>query len=202
MSGFNLSKGSSFNLSKESPSLKVAGVGLGWNTEADLDVSAFCVGEDGHIPEMADFVFYGSNSMTVLDGEEGPRPYSTDTAVYGAIDAPEGDEEEEGDDEDMWIYFDRIADNIKEIIVVVTIHLEKDEEKIDFSSVSGCYCRIWDQESDKELCRFTLSDDFGTADSVEIGKFTREGSGWSFTALGQGRQGGISGFIKKYAYKF
>ena len=93
MSGFNLSKGSSFNLSKESPSLKVAGVGLGWKTEADLDVSAFCVGEDGHIPEMADFVFYGSDSMTVLDGEEGPRPYSSDLAVYGAIDAPEGDED-------------------------------------------------------------------------------------------------------------
>ena len=63
-------KGSSFNLSKEAPSLKVAGVGLGWNTEADLDVSAFCVGEDGHIPEMADFVYFnGSDSIArVLDG--------------------------------------------------------------------------------------------------------------------------------------
>ena len=56
----------------------------------------------------------------------------------------------------------KINKNIKEIIVVVTIHLEKDEEKIDFSSVSGCYCRIWDQESGKELCRFTLSDDFSS----------------------------------------
>lgn len=201
MSGFNLSKGSSFNLSKEAPSLKVAGVGLGWKTEADLDVSAFCVGEDGHVPEMADFVFYGSNSMQVLEGEDGPRPYSTDAAVYGAIDAPEGDEEE-GDDEDMWLYMDRIADNIKEIIIVVTIHLEKGDAPTDFSSVSGCYCRIWDQDSEKELCRYTLSDDFGTADSVEIGKFTRDGSDWNFTALGDGRQGGITGLIKKYAYKF
>ena len=202
MSGFNLSKGSSFNLSKEAPSLEVAGIGLGWNTEADLDVSAFCVAGDGHIPEMGDFVFYGSKNLQVLEGEDGPRPYSSDTAVYGAIDAPEGDEEDDGDDEDMMIYFDRIADNIKEIIVVVTIHLEEGEDKIDFSSVSGCYCRIWDKSSDSELCRYTLSDDFGTADSVEIGKFTREGSGWSFTALGNGRQGGITGFIKKYAYKF
>ena len=198
MSGFNLSKGSSFNLSKESPSLKVAGVGLGWKTEADLDVSAFCVGEDGHIPEMADFVFYGSDSMTVLDGEEGPRPYSSDTAVYGAIDAPEGDEEDEGDDEDMWIYFDRIADNIKEIIVVVTIH----DAGVTFSEVSGCYCRIWDADTNKELCRYVMSDDFSNEDAVEIGKFSREGNGWQFTAIGKGHVGGLQALISKFAYKF
>jgi len=201
MSGFNLSKGSSFNLSKEAPSLEVAGVGLGWNTDADLDVSAFCVAEDGHIPEMADFVFYGSGTKQVLDGEDGPRPHSTDGGVYGAIDELEGDEDNDGDDEDMWLYFDRIAQNIKEIIIVVTIH-DEGNSGINFSSVSGCYCRIWDQSSDKELCRYTLSDDFGTADSVEVGKFTREGDGWSFTALGNGCEGGLPTFIKKYAYKF
>jgi len=73
MSGFNLEKGSSFNLSKELPSLKVAGVGLGWNTDADLDVSAFCVGEDDHIPAMTDLVYFNSELKQVLDGEDAPR---------------------------------------------------------------------------------------------------------------------------------
>ena len=89
-----------------------------------LDVSAFCVGEDGQIPEMGDFVFYGSENQTKLEGEDEPRPYSSDGSVYGAIDETEGDDDgddDEGDTEDMRIYFDRVADHIKEIVVVVTI---------------------------------------------------------------------------------
>jgi tellurium resistance protein TerD len=195
--GFNLEKGSSFNLSKELPSLKVAGVGLGWNTSADLDVSAFCVAEDGHIPEMSDLVYFNSSLKQVLDGEDGPRPYSTDGGVYGAIDEEEGTGD--GDDEDMWIYFDRIADNIKEVVIVVTIHGDTGTK---FNEVSGCYGRVWDQESEKELCRYTLGDEFGTFDAVEVGKFTRSGNDWSFTAIGKGHEGGLMALIKKYAYKF
>ena len=201
MSGFNLSKGSSFNLSKEAPSLEVAGVGLGWNSGADLDVSAFCVAEDGHIPAMTDLVYFNSELSQVLEGEDGPRPYSTDTAVYGAIDELEGDEEDEGDDEDMWVYFDRIADNIKEVVVVVTIHQEGNSTT-KFNEVSGCYCRIWDQSSEKELCRYTLGDEFGSDDAVEVGKFTRECSGWSFTAIGEGHVGGLGKLVSIYAHKF
>jgi len=200
--GFDLSKGSSFDLSKEAPSLEVAGVGLGWNTTADLDVSAFCIGEDGHIPEMTDFVFYKSSLKTVLDGEDGPRPYSTDGAVYGAIDAPEGDEESDGDDEDMWIYFDRISDAVKRIVVVVTIYPDPSKPKETFRDVSGCYCRIWDQSSGNELCRYTLSDDFGSEDAVEVGEFIRVDGGWSFKALGNGKEGGLATFVNKYAYRF
>ena len=201
MSGFNLQKGSSFNLSKEAPSLKVAGVGLGWDTEADLDVSAFCVGEDGHIPEMSDLVYFNSELKQVLDDEDAPRPYSTDCSVYGAIDELEGDEDNDGDDEDMWIYFDRIADHIKEVVVVVTIHQEGGNHT-KFNEVSGCYGRIWDQETDKELCRYTLGDEFGSFDAVEVGKFTRSGNDWNFTAIGKGHLGGLMSLIKKYAYKF
>ena len=197
--GFNLSKGSSFNLTKEVPSLQVAGIGLGWNTGADLDVSAFCLGEDGHIFDESGFVFYNSNYKQVLEGEELPRPYTSDGAVYGAIDELEGeeeDEEEEGDLEDMRVYFERVSDEVKEIVVVVTIH----EGAENFGGVTS-YCRIWDMGSDKELCRYTLSDEFQDSDCIEVGKFHREGDGWSFTALGNGRNGGLDGFIKKYAYK-
>lgn len=199
--GFDLTKGSSFDLSKEAPGLTSAGVGMGWNTEADLDVSAFCVGEDGHIPEMTDFVYYKSSLQTTLEGEDGPRPYSTDGAVYGAIDVLEGDEDEDGDDEDMWIYFDRIGANIKEIIVVVTIH-EAAKHGVSFQDVSGCYCRIWNQDTGEELCRYTLSDNFGASDSVEIGKFVRNGNDWTFQAVGDEYNGGLMTFIKKYAYRF
>ena len=101
----------------------------------------------------------------------------------------------------MWIYFDRIADNIKEVVIVVTIHQEGDGST-KFNEVSGCYGRIWDQETDRELCRYTLGDEFGSFDAVEIGKFTKSGNDWTFTAIGKGHTGGLMALINKYAYKF
>lgn len=202
--GFDLSKGSSFDLSKEAPGLKTAGVGLGWKAGADLDVSAICLGDDDHIPEMTDLVYYKSSLQTVLEGEKAPRPYSTDQAVFGSIDELEGEDEaeENGDVEDMWIYFDRVADHIKKIIVVVTIH-DAAKEGISFQDVSGCYCRIWNQENEEEILRYTLNDDFGACDAVEIGRFEKGNQGnWSFKAVGEEHKGGLMAFIKKYAYKF
>jgi len=222
MSGFNLSKGTSFNLSKAAPGLSVAYVGLGWDANDDpngpvfdLDVSAFCLGENGQIPEMTDLVFYGSSNKTVLEGEEPEeRPVSTDASVYGAIDEIGGgegdDDDEDGDEEDMRIYFERVADHIKEIVVVVTItKYPHDEEKdkrtldLDMSQVEGCYARIIDDSTGTELCTYTLSEDFGKEDAVEVGKFSKDSSGeWNFTAIGEGYEGGIMTFIKKYAKNF
>jgi tellurium resistance protein TerD len=223
MSGFNLSKGTSFNLSKAAPGLSVAYVGLGWDANDDpngpifdLDVSAFCLGENGQISEMTDFVFYGSEQKTLLDGEDEERPYSTDSSVYGAIDEIGGgegedeDEDEDGDEEDMRIYFERVANHIKEIVVVVTItKFPHDEEKdkrtldLDMSQVKGCYARIIDDATGTELCTYTLSDDFGKEDAVEIGKFSKDSSGeWNFKAIGEGYEGGVMTFIKKYAKNF
>lgn len=202
--GFNLSKGSSFDLSKEAPGLTIAGIGMGWKSDADLDVSAFCLGDDGHIPEMTDFVYYRSANQMTLEGEDGPRPFSSDGAVYGAIDVQEGgdeDDEDGGDEEDMWIYFDRIGSNIKEIVIVVTIHNAR-EEGISFQDVNGCFCRIWNQDNGKELCRYTMSDQFGNSDSVEIGKFVRSRASWNFVAVGEEYNGGLGAFIQKYAYRF
>ena len=220
MSAFNLSKGSSFNLSKASPGIDVAYVGLGWNENDDpngpifdLDVSAFCIGEDGQIPEMGDLVFYGSNLKMKLEGEDEPRPYSTDGSVFGAIDEIGGaddDDDDDGDQEDMRIYFDRVSDSIKEIIIVVTItkyphDAAKDKRTLDLnmSQVKGCYARIINDDSEEELCQYTLSEDFSNEDAVEIGKFSKTESGdWQFTAVGIGHEGGIVKLISKYANRF
>ena len=48
-----------------------------------------------------------------------------------------------------------------------------------------------------------MSESFRNEDAVEIGKFSRDTSGnWSFTALGNGYEGGLMSFIKKYAFRF
>ena len=226
--GFDLNKGevieagSSFNLDKggSGDPLKTAGVGLGWNANDDpdgpvfdLDVSAFCLGEDGQISEMSDLVFYGSNLKTKFHPDEDEeRPYSTDGAVFGAVDEIGGTEEEdeEGDAEDMRIILNEVADHIKEIIVVVTItKFPHDEEKdrrtldLDFSQVEGCYCRVWDFDTDTALCTYELDQDFGKEDAVVFGKFSKDGSNtWNFTAIGEGYVGGLQKLISMYANKF
>ena len=66
--GLNLNKGGRFNLAKEAPKLKVAGIGLGWDPNEepngpnfDLDVSAFLLTEDGKIPADEYVVFFNSD---------------------------------------------------------------------------------------------------------------------------------------------
>ena len=64
-------------------------------------------------------------------------------------------------------------------------------------------CRIIDDSSQVDLCKYTLSDDFGNEDAVEVGKFSKNSAGdWEFMALGEGHTGGIGALIKKFANKF
>ena len=56
MARFNLNKGDRFALDKAA-GLNQIQVDLTWKSGADLDASAFLVGEEGYILEDADFVF-------------------------------------------------------------------------------------------------------------------------------------------------
>jgi tellurium resistance protein TerD len=215
---FNLSKGSSFNLAKAAPTMKIAGVGLGWDANEspdgpifDLDVSAFLIGSDGQVHDPRNFVYYGSSSTTVYGDEEDARPYSADGSVLGAIDeiggGGEEDEGDDGDEEDMRIFFDRVSEDVQDIVVVVTITKypndeEKDRRTLDlfFGQVDGCYIRVWNEDTDEELCRYVLSNEFADKDAVEFGRFKRNASGeWNFHATGEGHNGGLMYFIGEFA---
>ena len=57
---FDLKKGERFSLGK-SEELNLIQVDLGWMSGADVDATAFVLGDDGVITEDADFVYYKSN---------------------------------------------------------------------------------------------------------------------------------------------
>lgn len=216
---FNLSKGSSFNISKAAPTMEIAGVGLGWDANEspdgpvfDLDVSAFLIGEDGQIHDPRNFVYFNSESKIRYDDEDEDRPYSADGSVLGAIDEIGGgvdddDDDDDGDEEDMRIFFDRVSEDVSEIVIVVTITKyphdeEKDRRTLDlfFGQVEGCYIRVWNEDNDEELCRYVLSNEFADKDAVEFGRFKRNASGeWNFNATGEGHNGGLMYFIGAFA---
>ena len=69
MSSFNfgkeLSKGQKFNFGKSDDLNKIR-VDLTWEGDADLDVCAFLVGDDGILTNKEDFVFYNSDMRWLL----------------------------------------------------------------------------------------------------------------------------------------
>lgn len=208
--GLNLNKGSRFNLAKEAPKLKVAGIGLGWDPneetngpDFDLDVSAFLLAENGKIPADEYVVFFNSELKT--ETPEGTRPYSGDGSVLGAIDSIDGTESDGEDDEDMRIYFEKVWEGIFQIVITVTITKYPNDKKKDrrtllqnFGMVNDCYIRIWDEETGNELVRYNLKEQFGTEDAVEFGRFVRVNESWEFVATGEKYTGGLEKFIDLY----
>jgi tellurium resistance protein TerD len=206
----NLNKGSRFNLAKEAPALKVAGIGLGWDPneepdgpDFDLDVSAFLLDKNGKVPADEYVVYYGSGLS--MDSPEGKRPYSGDGSVFGAVDAVDGTESDGEDDEDMRIHFDKVWEGVEQIVITVTItkypnDLKKDKRTLlqNFGMVNDCYIRVWDEETGNEILKYNLKEQFTTEDAVEFGRFIRLGNGWEFIATGEKHKGGLSKFIELF----
>ena len=204
----NLSKGNRFNLAKDAPKMKVAGIGLGWNPNKEenvphfeLDVSAFLVGENGKIPTDDYAVFYGSELK--MDTPDGPRPYSGDGSVLGTIDLIDNRTIDREDDEDLIITFNKIWEGIHEVVITVTICKYPNDKKKDrrtllqnFSMVEDCYIRLWDYEAGVEIFRYNLNEKFTNEDAVEFGRFIRLGNSWEFIASGEKYTGGLNKFIE------
>ena len=210
LKSFNLNKGSRFNLSKDAPALKIAGIGLGWNPneeengpDFDLDVSAFLLASSGKVPADEYVVFF--NSELKMDTPEGPRPYSGDSSVLGAVDALDGTESDGDDDEDMRIYFDKVWEGIDQIVITVSITKYPHDSKKDkrtllqnFGMVNDCYIRVWDDSTGVEILRYDLQEKFTNEDAIVFGKFIRVGSTWEFLATGEKYNGGLGKLIELF----
>jgi tellurium resistance protein TerD len=206
----NLNKGGRFNLAKEAPKLKIAGIGLGWDPneeedgpDFDLDVSAFLLTDSGKVPADEYVVFYGSELKMITP--EGERPYSGDSSVLGAVDAIDGTESDGEDDEDMKIYFDKVWEGITQIVITVSITKYPNDSKKDkrtllqnFGMVNDCYIRVWDDETGVEILKYDLKEQFTNEDAVEFGRFVRVGSSWEFIATGEKYNGSLNKFIELF----
>jgi tellurium resistance protein TerD len=187
--GINLSKGERINLSKEAPSLKKVGVGLGWDTNStdtgvdfDLDASVFLLGANGKIPSEKHFVFY--NNLTSPDG--GVK--HTGDNLTG-----EGD----GDDETLYVELAKVDTAINELVFVVTIH-EAEKRRQNFGQVRNAFIRLYDQDTRKEVAKYELDEDFSKETAIEFGKLYKKDGQWRFQAVGQGYNSGLQGFVDKY----
>merc|ERR1712057_59796 len=140
-------------------------VGLGWDVdegECDLDVSAVLMDRDGRNVES---VFFGR-----LESEEHGIQHTGDNLTG----------EGEGDDEQILVNLDQIGQAIQQVFFVVNIYTPHRT----FMQVAEPFCRVLDNSSGAELCRYALRD-AGSESGLIIARIAREAGGrWGFHALG------------------
>lgn len=186
----SLQKGQKIDLSKSTPSLKRAMVGLGWDVNQmvgasfDLDASAFLLDDKGMAVtrDISSFIFYnnlrGMNDCCVHQGDN----------LTG-----DGD----GDDEQILIDFDKVPSNIAKIAITVTI-FDAESRRQNFGMVHNSFARIVDNDTGKELVRYDLGEDFSTENAIIAVEFYKHDGTWKMSAVGAGYSGGLAELARSF----
>ena len=178
----SLQKGQKVDLTKGNPSLSKVMVGLGWDTnkydggyQFDLDAAAFLVGENGKVVSDSDFVFF--NNLR----------HSSESVIHmGDNLTGEG----EGDDEQIKVILSKVPQNVQKISFTVTIY-EAEARGQNFGQISNAFIRLCNEETNEEIIRYDLGEDFSVETAVVVGELYRYGTEWKFNAIGSGFHGGL-----------
>jgi len=184
-----LSKGQRVDLTKTNPGLTKAIIGLGWDTnkysggqDFDLDASAFLADGNGKVVNELDFVFY--NNLKSQDG-----------GVEHTGDNRTGDGD--GDDEQILINFPNLSSQVERIGIAVTIH-DAENRNQNFGQVSNAFVRVVNPETNEEIIRFDLGEDFSVETAVIVCELYKHQGEWKFNAIGSGFSGGLAALCRNY----
>lgn len=184
----SLSKGGNLSLSKTDPSLTQVLVGLGWDARAtdgvdfDLDASAFLLGANDKVRGESDFIFYNQTR-------------SPEGSVEHTGDNRTGDGD--GDDEAIKIDLSKVPAEIQKIAITVTIH-DGQSRGQNFGQVQNAFIRVVNDQSNVEIVRFDLNEDYSTETAMIFGELYRHNGEWKFRAVGQGYNGGLSAMCGQF----
>ncbi|MBK3493292.1 TerD family protein [Viridibacillus sp. YIM B01967] len=189
MASVSLQKGQKVDLTKTNPGLTNLVVGLGWDTnkydgggDFDLDASVFLLAGNGKVAGPEDFVFY--NNTTGAAG-----------AVVHSGDNLTGDGD--GDDETTKVSLNQIPAAIERVAFTVTIH-DAEARSQNFGMVSNAFIRVVNADTNQEIVRYDLGEDFSIETAVVVGEIYRHGAEWKFNAIGAGYQGGLAALCNDY----
>ena len=184
----SLNKGGNLSLSKTDPNLTHVLVGLGWDARStdgvdfDLDASAFLLNESGKVRAETDFIFYNQTRSP-----EGSVEHTGDNRT-GAGD---------GDDESVKIDLSKVPAEIQKIAITVTIH-DGESRGQNFGQVQNAFIRILNDQSNTEIVRFDLNEDYSTETAMIFGELYRHSGEWKFRAVGQGYAGGLGAMCRQF----
>ena len=191
----SLKRGQKVSLTKGNPALKKVMVGLGWkanedHSDYDFDLDAFVLmcNDNGKCIDKSDFVYFGN-----LHHPSGSVIHMGDNLIGSSDD-------EKKDDEQIMIDLSTVPKDIHKIVFAVTIY-EAENRKQNFGQISNAFIRILDQDTNKEIIRYDLTEDFQDETAVVVGEIYRYKKEWKFNAIGSGFAGGISELLPHYGIK-
>jgi len=198
----NLQKGQKVDLTKGNSKLKTIMVGLGWDAaeatqnkkglfgrlssskqDIDCDASAFVCGLDGKVKDVEDVVYFGN-----LKHKSGCINHMGDNLTG----------EGNGDDEQIFVKLSNMPSNYSKIIFVVNIYkcLERHQH---FGMIKNAFIRIVDADTQKELCKFNLSDNYDNKTAMICGEVYRYQNEWKFNAIGEATSDpGLGELLKRF----
>ena len=184
----SLKKGGNISLAKADPTLNKVLIGLGWDARStdgakfDLDATAFLLNANNKVRSNQDIIYYGQLS-------------SVDGSVVHTGDNRTGDGD--GDDESIIIDLNKIPHAIEKIIIAVTIH-DADIKRQNFGQVDNAFIRVVNDDTQNEVIRFDLNEDYSTETALTFGELYRLKGEWKFRAVGQGYSGGLHALCQLY----
>lgn len=199
----NLQKGQKVSLKKEDgSSLKRVMVGLGWDAveqkksggffsaltggkaqDIDCDASAF-VCRNGHLTNKDDIVYFGN-----LAHSSGAVRHMGDNLTG----------EGEGDDEQIFVDLQKMPSDVDKLVFVVNVY-QASKRKQDFGMIKNAFIRIVDAETNKEMCKYNLSENYDDMTAMIFGEIYLYKGEWKFNAIGQGtKDDGIGELANRYS---
>ncbi len=170
----SLSKGQTISLKKESSGLKKVHMGVGWDPVAPKGFFAKLTG-----PKDIDL----DASLITFDAAKQPtgivyfgQLQSADGAILHTGDNLTGDGD--GDDEVIKVDLERLDPKVETLVFFVNSYQGQ-----TFNEVDNAFCRVLDDDTQKELCRFTLTDQ-GAHTGVVMAVMSRNGGDWQLKAIG------------------
>ncbi len=176
----SLSKGQSISLSKpEGGALTHVRMGLGWDAvkkkglfgglkSQTIDLDASCL------------LFDASGAL--VDQVWFQQLRSKDGSIQHTGDNLTGDGD--GDDESIIVDLTRVPANVATLVFTVNSFTGQ-----DFSQIENAFCRVVDESAGgRETARYDLTGS-GRHTAQVMAKVSRQGGGWSMTAIGQPASG-------------
>lgn len=190
----SLTKGEKISLSKVALDKGIAGgldnimVGLGWDVNNftgaafDLDASVFMLGANDKVLNNGGFIFYGQ-----------PKDVAGSVQHMGDNKDGAGD----GDDEKINVTLSKVPADISKIVFTVTIYDCKTRGQ-NFGQVKNAFIRIVDANTNSEIIRYDLTEDYSTQTALVVGELYRHNGEWKFNAVGSGYPDELGEFCNRY----
>ena len=91
----------------------------------------------------------------------------------------------------------KVPADVHKIAITVTIY-DGEGRNQNFGQVANAFVRLANEETNEEVLRFDLGEDFSIETAVVFCELYRHNGQWKFSAVGSGFQGGLGALVKAY----